>query len=333
MSLYSDSLTPEDFGYIDEKDSLDREQIKDYLQGVIDAIYVTGDTNHLEDMVEELAHQVNLNYQTKELKIKKTEENMNKEIQISENAIDQSMVDIQNIRKTCEALMKTPHYKRIGAEGIFAIVEKAKSVGISPLSALNGGLYFVSGKVEMSAATMNKMIRKAGHSISKDSKSDEKICILHGKRADNGDTWTESFSINDAKLAGIYRNQWVKYPKDMLFARALSRLARQLFPDVIDGCYVEGELSAESYHNDVFAEAVSETKHEIISDEQYQEIELLLEDNFSLRQNFLSFLKERHNISTLQEMPSDIYDMFYIRAKKEYDLIKSKDSEKESNNG
>ena len=93
---------------------------------------------------------------------------------------------------------------------------------------------------------MNQLIRAAGHSIKKDPKSDESICILHGKRGDNGDDWMASFSMAEAKRACLVTpsNVWSKYPSDMLFARALSRLARQLFPDVIKGCYTEGEIRA-----------------------------------------------------------------------------------------
>lgn len=153
-----------------------------------------------------------------------------------------TLTTVQETRELCTMLMKTPHYQKMGADGIFAIVQKARAIGIDPLDALNGGMYFVQGKVELTSTMMNDLIRRQGHSITKDKKSDDKICILHGRRADNGDTWSESFSIEDAKTAGIYRNQWLKYPKDMLFARALSRLARQLFPDVIKGCYVDGEM-------------------------------------------------------------------------------------------
>ena len=156
------------------------------------------------------------------------------------------LVELENSRKMCEELMKSPHYAKIGPAGIYAIVEKAKSIGVSTMDALNGGMFFVQGKVELTAAMMNQLIRQAKHSITKDKKSDDTICILHGKRADNGDTWVESFSIADAKLAGIYRNQWLKYPKDMLFARALSRLARQLFPDILKGAYIQGEIEVVS---------------------------------------------------------------------------------------
>lgn len=164
---------------------------------------------------------------------------MNKEL----SKIDSSLIEIQNTQKLCQTLMQTPHYQKIGPEGIFAIVETAKSIGVDPLQALNGAMYFVKGKVEMSAIMMNTLIRQAGHSITKDKKSDDTICILHGKRADTGDTWLESFSIEDAKRAGVASsNPWRAYPKDMLFARALSRLARKLFPDVIKGVYVQGEI-------------------------------------------------------------------------------------------
>lgn len=159
------------------------------------------------------------------------------------NDFEKSLSLLDTFEPQCAALMKMPHFNKMGKEGIFAIIAKAKSLNIDPLDALNGGLYFVQGKVEMSSSMMNQLIRQCGHSVSKDPASTDTKCILHGKRKDTGDIWTESFSIDEAKRAGIYKGVWEKYPRDMLFARALSRLARQLFPDVIKGCYVEGEIS------------------------------------------------------------------------------------------
>jgi hypothetical protein len=68
---------------------------------------------------------------------------------------------------------------------------------------------------------------------------------LIGKRTDTGETQTASFSIEEAQRAGLIKQGggWTKFPKDMCFARALSRLARQLFSDVIGMGYVEGEIS------------------------------------------------------------------------------------------
>lgn len=222
--------------------------------------------------------------------------------------------DIENTTKVCQALMNTPHYKKLGGEGIFAIVEKARSIGINPLDALNGGMYFVNGKVEMSSAMMNQMIRNNGHSITKDKRSDDNICILHGRRKDNGDTWVESFSIEDAKRAGIYRNQWLKYPKDMLFARALSRLARQLFPDIIKGCYVLGEISEAPALNEP---VIEELPFATIPKDKADELELMLEHNPELKQNILNFLTSEYKVSSLHEMPDSIYEKVCKRVEKQ----------------
>lgn len=166
----------------------------------------------------------------------------NKQLSVREkgNYLD----DVKKTQELCQLLMETPHYGKLGRDGVFAVVETAKSLGIDALQALGGGLYYVKGKVEMSSRMMGALIRKHKHSITKDPKSDETVCILHGKRGDTGDEWTESFSITEAKRAGLYKNTWLIYPKDMLYARALSRLARQLFPDVIGNCYVEGEIAS-----------------------------------------------------------------------------------------
>ncbi len=151
--------------------------------------------------------------------------------------------EISQTKTLCAMLMQQPHYAKLGPDGVFAIVETAKSIGLDPRQALNGDLYFVKGRVELTARAMNKMIRAKGHSITKDSRSDDTICILHAKRADTGDCWSESFSMAEAQRAGIANGPtWKTYPRDMLFNRALSRLARQLFPDLIGMAYVEGEI-------------------------------------------------------------------------------------------
>ncbi len=119
----------------------------------------------------------------------------------------------------------------------------ARELGLPPMQALNKGINCIKGSIELSARTMNLMIRRDGHSI-KIIQNDRDACILEGKRGDNGDTCRASFTIEDAKAAGLTGNQvWKSYTEDMLWSRALSRLARRLFPDVIGNCYVEGEIS------------------------------------------------------------------------------------------
>ena len=249
-------------------------------------------------------------------------EEQNQELVVPVQSSEEVLADLQNSTKMCQGLMLSPHYKKMGAEGIFAIIQKAKLIGISPMEALDGGMYYVQGKVELSAAMMNQLIRMKKHSVTKDEKSNDQICILQGKRKDTGDTWTESFSIEDAKKAGIYRNQWLKYPKDMLFARALSRLARQLFPDILHGCYVENEIMDKPTFEDASIRKPSlenkEKEIQVINDEEYEILEDWMGDNIILRQNILTFIKRKWGIDTLQKMPKEIYQHALTRAKQQH---------------
>lgn len=152
--------------------------------------------------------------------------------------------ELDMIQGVCAKLMRTPHYAALKEVGIHAIMAKAKALGIHPFEALNGGFYCINGKVGMSTEMMAALVRKQGHSITKDPRSTNDCVILNGKRADNGDTWTCSFSMKDAEAAGLASGAtWKKYPGVMLYNRCMSMLFRQLFPDLSIGAgYVEDEL-------------------------------------------------------------------------------------------
>lgn len=140
-------------------------------------------------------------------------------------------------------------YTDLGSEQkIFMVLLAASELGIPLMQAINGGIKNIQGKIEISPRLMSSMIRRSGHSIVV-KHCDTSKCLLEGKRFDNGDTFTAQFTINDAEKAGLIRKNkdgsagiWMKYAEDMLYARAMSRLARRLFPDVIGTAYVEGEI-------------------------------------------------------------------------------------------
>jgi len=133
-------------------------------------------------------------------------------------------------------------YGGVGQQAkIFMVLLAARELGVSPMLALNGGIWNIQGKVEISARLMNGLIRRAGHSI-KIIVSDDTCCKLLGTRSD-GDSFECKFDMDDAIKAGLAGgNVWKKYPADMLYNRCMSRLARRLFPDVIGTAYVEGEI-------------------------------------------------------------------------------------------
>jgi hypothetical protein len=239
----------------------------------------------------------------------------------AEDNFENMLTEIETMQKQSKALLQSKHYQAMGEAGIFALLQKAKSLNMNPIEALNGGLYYVQGKVGMSTEAMASMIRSKGHSIIKDPKSNDNVCILHGKRADNGDTWICSFSIDDARRAGLFKGVFEKYPSIMCYNRACSMLARQLFPDVIKGAgYTFDELKeiAESksnpYHNTALVQQIEmlpsePVKPEVISFEDAQElISIFDECDPEYKKGILEWIKQPpHNAASLFELPKSLY--------------------------
>jgi len=169
---------------------------------------------------------------------------MSNEIAIRSNVPDNHEMMVYHTM--AETAVSSKMYKGIGEKaGVMMIMLSARELGISPMQALNGGLNIINGKVEISARMMNALIRKAGHTIKVIENSDIS-CTLEGRRCDTNESETVSFTLADATKAGLVKpgGGWTKWPKDMCFARALSRLSRHLFADVIGMGYVEGEIRA-----------------------------------------------------------------------------------------
>jgi hypothetical protein len=103
----------------------------------------------------------------------------------------------------------------------------------------------INGRPTLDAQGMVSLVRRAGHSLI--GGSDESRAEVVGVRRDTGDTMKVTFTIEDAKRAGLVRSNspWTKFPKSMLWARAVSQLARELFADVLLGMsYVPEEMEA-----------------------------------------------------------------------------------------
>jgi len=257
---------------------------------------------------------------------------MNQLVISEEFNLDAAIRDVDSMQTMCKKLMQTKHYQAMGEAGIFAIIQKAKSLNMNPIDALGGSLYFVQGKVGMSTEAMNALIRKAGHSITKDTKSNSSVCILHGKRADNGDTWTVSFSVEDAKRAGLMKNMFEKYPAVMLFNRAMSMLARQLFPDVIKGAgYTHDELM-EIKANSPYVnkpEPSFEVNEDKISLSQVEELSTMLsscDPEVVLR--FENFIKNPPmNSQSLADIPVSQFHSIKNMVKKRYEEAMAKITE------
>lgn len=206
-----------------------------------------------------------------------------------------------------EQAVASKMYKGIGDKaGVMMIMLASRELGIPPMQALNGGLNIINGKVEISARMMNALIRKAGHQICIKESSDLS-CTLVGKRSDNGDSATVTFSMADAQKAGLVKagGGWAKFPKDMCFARALSRLSRQLFADVIGIGYVEGEIRA--------------TEAEIIMPEEMPQAEVEVENEGEWLEKYMNLFdkEDKHYAMAYLNVVREHFKWSVVQAIKE----------------
>ena len=142
----------------------------------------------------------------------------------------------------CKTNFVPDAYRGKPAETLACILYGAE-LGLGPMQSL-AQISPIKGTPSMKAELMRALVRSAGHRIETISDPDSATeCVLRGTRID-GTTEVSSFSIEDAKRAGLANGSNYKtYPKAMLLARATSQLCRSLFADVISGIsYTPEEL-------------------------------------------------------------------------------------------
>ncbi len=180
--------------------------------------------------------------------------------------------EIKNMQMIAAAAYKSGLYKS-NPDAIVMTLLAARELNVGPCMALNGGIWNINGKIEISARLMSLLVRRAGHSLT--IKGDERSCTVSGKRKDNGDVAEVTFTMADAEKAQLTGNPvWKKYPEDMLYARALSRLSRRLFPDCVGNAYVEGEVS-DTKKEDKALESLPEAESEVIEEVRQEPIKLI----------------------------------------------------------
>lgn len=154
---------------------------------------------------------------------------------------DEQKQKLNVFKELAQAAIKSGSYGNMTIETATNLMLSAADLGVSPMKALNGAFHIVKGKIVMAGHLISDRIRSAGHSIKVTEHTREK-CVIIGVRKDNGDSYKSEFDVEDAKMAGLLGSDaWKKYPKDMLYNRAISRLGRVLFSDVVGACYSEDE--------------------------------------------------------------------------------------------
>lgn len=120
-----------------------------------------------------------------------------------------------------------------------------RELGFGPVTSMTG-VYIVSGKPALSSNLIAARIKSSGRYDYRVTKMDDKECIIEFFEIVNGvreKIGVSPFTMEDAKKAGTKNTD--RYPRNMLFARAMTNGARWFCPDVFSGAiYTPDELGA-----------------------------------------------------------------------------------------
>lgn len=120
-----------------------------------------------------------------------------------------------------------------------------QELGFTPVVSLMG-IYIVDGKPCLSGNLLGAMVKRSGRYDYKVQVTTNTECSIQFTQ--NGELLgVSTFTMDDAKTAGIAaKDTWRKYPKAMLFNRALSAGIRSFCPDIsVCPVYVPEEMGAE----------------------------------------------------------------------------------------
>jgi hypothetical protein len=158
-------------------------------------------------------------------------------------ATDSWIATVADVTKLAGYLCDTefvPNGFRGNAPATAAAILYGREIGVAPMTALSM-LHIVHGRVGMAAELMRARALAAGHEV-EFIETTAAVCRVRGRRK-GSQTWTEvQWSKGDAQQAGLRGDNWTKYPRAMLVARATSELCRLVFPDVTHGMASTEEL-------------------------------------------------------------------------------------------
>jgi len=122
------------------------------------------------------------------------------------------------------------------APKVVMALQAGKEAGMQPMEALQA-FAPINGKMTMYGDALIAQVAKAGHNImwGKCNKTEATVTI---KRIDNKKEMTETWTIEDAKEAEIYKNVWLNHPRRMLKYKAFAEVAHFLVPDALKGVIV-----------------------------------------------------------------------------------------------
>ena len=146
--------------------------------------------------------------------------------------------DMEGLWKTAQHVAKStfaPKDFRNKPDEVYAALLTGLELGLGPMASMRH-ISLIEGKPSLSAAMQLALLRRAGHRIEVVEQTPTRCAIVG--TGPSGDRLEVSYTIEEAKHAGLAgKNNWTKYPADMLWARCVSRYARRADAGATLGIY------------------------------------------------------------------------------------------------
>lgn len=121
------------------------------------------------------------------------------------------------------------------------------SLGLPPVTALRG-IHVVQGRAVLSSDLLVAVVLRSGQcDLWRPVEVSAERCTLETRRRGHADPIRHTWTMEMARKASLMgkAGPWQQFPAAMLRARCSAELARMVYPDVLFGVYVEGEIDEE----------------------------------------------------------------------------------------
>jgi hypothetical protein len=156
--------------------------------------------------------------------------------------------NFDTMARAASALQKSGFFPDVKSEAQAIVkVMAGAELGLPPFASMSG-IHIVQGKPVLGSNIIGTLVKNDPRYDYRIKTATAEICILEWY--ENGQkVGASEFTMQEAKDAGLTnKDNWRKYPSDMLFARALTRGARRYAPGIFGGApvYTPDELGVDT---------------------------------------------------------------------------------------
>lgn len=190
-------------------------------------------------------------------------ESMEKMTKFADLLLESKLCPDHLYQKKKEGNKDVPDYSQGKTSAVVMILIQGYQLDVPPLTAIQhiipiNGLLSIKGILAKRLILNSGKVKKGGwdENITGSLDAEDYKVEITATRSDTDEKMTRSFSVQDAKRAGLWKSKqmvegqdgwkhksspWWKYQKDMIYWRALGNIAKGLFPDVLLGSYITEE--------------------------------------------------------------------------------------------